>query len=144
MSAVLAEVRPHWIVLKPVDIETVWPNVVNGVISALETSNGEGTVQDTKDGLLAGRTQLGILDNPANPIGVVFSIIAYPKYKVARVYLMFGKGTLENKIALEEGEALFREWGCKYVEAWVATKSRERLFERLGYLPAYTILRKPL
>lgn len=122
-------------------IESMWPQIEAGISRALKSSSGESTVEDTKAGLLSGRTRLLMF---GEALGVVLMMISFPRYKVARVLLMFGKGIAVAKGALEEAERWAKDQGCSYVEGWVSSASRSRLFGRYGYEPTYLILRKGL
>lgn len=134
----------NWQLIDREKIPEVWPNISAGIERALLTSNGEATPEDTRDGLAAGRTQLALLNDGEGVLGVVFMILAFPRYKIARVLLLFGTGMKHLRNAIRLGEQWAKSQGCRYVEAWVATQSRARLFSRFGYGPAYAVLRRPL
>lgn len=130
--------------MPPNQIESVWKDISPGITRALDTASGEATPEDTKLGLVAGRTQLLMMwDGPA-VLGVVFQILSFPRYKIARVLVAFGKDMRALERAIRSAEAWGKEQGCEYVEGWVATRSRERLFARFGYSRAYTIIRRRL
>lgn len=144
MSAVQAE-KPAFHVVKPSEIDALWPHIVVGVEKALQTSNGEATAEDTKEGLKAGRTTLLLFSSEAGWVGIVYMFLAFPRFKIARVLLAFGRHMATMAAEIEVAEAWAKDQGCKYVEAWVATESRARLFARLGYAERpYTIIRKRL
>lgn len=136
--------RPTFYLLRPDEIDQVWELVVPGIARALATSDGEATVEDTKAGLLAGTTQMMLFGGESSWFGVVFQMLAFPQAKIARVLLAFGKNMAEQRQAMESAEAWAKGQGCKWVEAWVATESRVRMFGRYGYKPRYAILRKEL
>lgn len=138
------ETAQDWAIVPKEDIETVWPLVEGGIGRALETADGEATVADTKLGLLAGRTQLYMAYGPEGALGVVFMILAFPQFKIARVLLAFGKNMESVRQSIDAGKAWAKAQGCKHLEAWVATESRERLFRRYGMKRAYTIVRSEL
>lgn len=133
-----------WNIVAAKDIEEVWPYIVDGIALALETSEGEATPEDTKAGLLAGRTQLALMYEGGATVGAVFTMLDYPQFRIARVLLLFGKGMLEAREMMEAAEQWAKSKGCRYIEGWVATGSRRRLFSRFGYRDAYTIVRKAL
>lgn len=122
----------------------MWPHVEGGIARALEGANGEATPQDTKAGLLAGRTHLAVLWREGSVLGVVFTFLNFPQFRIARVLLLFGHGMAGLAEVMERAEQWAKDRGCQYVEGWVATGSRERLFSRFGYRRTYRILRKPL
>lgn len=144
MSALPKPIESEFHVVAPKDIEGMWPLVENGIARALATSNGEGTVEDTKKGLLAGRTKLMVLWEGDSVLGAVFMLLDFPRYRIARVLLLFGQGMEALREVMESGEKWAKSQGCRYVEGWVASPSRERLFSRFGYRPTYRILRKEL
>lgn len=122
----------------------MWEHIEPGIIEALSTANGEATAQDTKAGLQSGRTQLMLMRDGSGHAGVVFQFLNFPRFKIARVLLLFGGHVLYLREVIEGAERWARDEGCRYVEGWVATQSRVRLFARLGYSDAYTIVRKVL
>lgn len=139
-----AAVSSRLVLVPPADIEKVWPYVAPGVQEALESSCGEASVEDTKQGLLAGRTQLLLMEGDESSLGVVFQFLNFPQFKIARVLLLFGEGMERLRAAMVAAEEWGKENGCRYVEAWVSSDSRERLFGRFGYDRTYRIVRKGL
>lgn len=135
---------PRLALVNPEDIEKVWPYVAPGVQEALESSCGEASVEDTKQGLLAGRTQLLLMDDGGSNLGVVFQFLNFPQFKIARVLLLFGEGMERLRAVMACAEEWGKTQGCKHIEAWVASDSRERLFNRFGYERTYRIVRKAL
>lgn len=144
MSAVLKEAQGRWDLVAPSEIEALWPSVVTGISEALGTSNGEATAEDTKAGLIAGRTRLLLMNQNGGFVGAVLQILSFPRYKNARVFLAFGHGMDDVREVMASAEAWLKKEGCKFIEAWVSTESRARLFARHGYKKTYTIVRKPL
>lgn len=126
------------------EIERVWPQVQDGIASALETSCGEATVEDTKIGLIAGRTILLLLYKGESYFGMVVGLYNFPKFKIARVLLGFGTRICCEKDEWELARTWAREQGCKCIEAWVATESRARMFRRFGFRKTYQIIRSEL
>lgn len=139
-----AAVEARLVLVPPADIEKVWPHVAPGIAEALESSNGEASVEDTKVGLVAGRTQLLLMEDGGSTLGVVFMFLNFPQFKIARVLLLFGEGMERLRGVMAAAETWGKSNGCRYVEAWVASESRERLFGRFGYEPTYRIVRKSL
>lgn len=145
MSAVLSPLDDAvWTIVPAKDIEAVWPHVRAGVEQALERCHGEATEADTKAYLLAGRTHLALLSRGDSTVGIVFMFIYHPRYKIARVLLLFGERMSGLAELMESAERWAKSQGCRYVEGWVGSRSRERLFSRFGYEDTYTILRKEL
>lgn len=145
MSAVLQDdVSPAYRVIAPKDIDSIWEYIKSGIERSLETSNGEATAEDTRLGLVAGRTQLILFESDSGWCGVVFMFLAFPRFKIARVLLAFGREMSTMRNEFQEAELWAKSQGCRYVEAWVASPSRERLFARFGYQPSYRIIRKAL
>jgi hypothetical protein len=126
-------------------VDDVWPMVADGVAEALASTDGEGTPDDAKAALKAGKTALLLMvEDGKAAVGLIVGIYDWPQYRIARVHLLFGNGLH----LLDEAIAQAEEWavtvGCKVVEGWVATKSRARLFGRMGYEPKYEVVRKSL
>ncbi len=144
MSAVLKIPEATFSVVPKGEIEALWPLVEGGIARALETSDQEATPEDTKAGLLAGRTQLALLISEGSLLGIVFMFLAFPRFKIARILLGFGRGSADVQEAMARGEAWAKEMGCRYVECWVASRARVRLFKRYGYDQKYYVLRKRL
>lgn len=131
-------------IVDPSAIDAIWPFVRDGVARALESSEGEATPEDTRKGLVAGRTRLMLMQDGEANLGVVFMILDFPRMRIARVLLAFGNRMAWLRDAMEVGEQWAKSQGCSAVEGWVATESRARLFSRWGYTPSYTIIRKRL
>ncbi len=129
-------------VLTPDEVAEVWPYVEGGVERALATSDGEATVGDTLSGLVGGRTKLALLRRDGALLGVVFQFLAFPRYRIARILLAFGRDMKGVADVIERAEAYAHDNGCRYVEGWVATSGRERLFAKFGYERQYVIVRK--
>lgn len=145
MSAVLKEViRPAFKIVRPDEIGEVWTFLEPWIARALETSNGEATPEATREGLENGRTSLMFFESNKGFVGIVFMFLNFPCFKIARILLAFGSDMSAMKKDFEIAEAWAKDQGCAYVEAWIATESRKRLFSRFGYEPAYTIIRKKL
>jgi hypothetical protein len=123
------------------EIDVFWPVIVDGMGRALETSNGECTIDDIKAGLTNGTTRLLFLSRNDSYFGMVVQILAFPRFKIARVMLGFGKGICLEKSEWKVAEKWAKEQGCKYLEAWVATESRARMFRRFGFKKTYQIIR---
>lgn len=143
MSA-LPKFPPYFRVAGADEIPGLWPMIRGGVMRALETSDGESTVDDIREGLVAGRTSLGVMQTDGALLGVVFKILAFQRFKVARILLAFGRDMEGLRDVMREGERWARAQGCSYVEGWAGTPSRARLFRRYGYEPRYTVVRKKL
>ena len=126
------------------EIESIWPLVLNGIEKALATSNGEGSAEAIKTGLMNGTTQLLFVSRNESYFGMVVQILAFPNYKIARVILGFGKGICLEKSEWKVAEQWAKDLGCKYLEAWVATESRARMFARFGFKKTYQIIRSEL
>ena len=137
-------IAPPYYQVEPDEIDTIWPDIRPEIERALETSNGEATAEDTRLGLVRGSTKLILFPSETAAFGVVWQMLAFPKYKIARVLLAFGKNMPAVARAIETAEQWGKSQGAKYVEAWVATDSRVRLFKRFGYERTYTIIRKEL
>ena len=145
MSLNAVKPKSHsWVLVAPGAIDSVWELIAPGIEKALATSNGEATVEDTRAGLRAGRTQLMMLWQDGASLGIVFMMLNFPQYKIARVLLAFGENMRLLADGMKAAEAWAKDQGCEYIEGWVASRSRERLFARFGYKPTYTILRKAL
>lgn len=144
MSALPNPTSPTFDVVPPGEIDAIWPLIAGGVERALASADGEATVEDTRAGLLAGRTQLAIIVSKRSLLGIVFMFLNFPRYKIARILLAFGHDMEGAREAMDCGERWAKEQGCRYCEAWVSTAARERMFGRYGYKPAYRILRKAL
>lgn len=135
----------QFFVVPPPQIEVVWPKIEDGIADALSTSRGEATVEDTKDGLLNGRTTLLMLvEDGVAAAGLVVGLYNFPRFKIARILLLFGSGLDKMDEAIQHGEEWARAQGCKCIEGWVATQSRIKLFSRFGFEPIYEVLRKEL
>lgn len=143
MSAV-PKFAPYFRVAKPSEIEGLWPIIEGGIARALDVSDGESTVEDTREGLIAGRTSLGVMQADGALLGVVFKILAFDRFKVARILLAFGRDMAALRTVMEAGERWALEQGCSYVEGWAGTPSRARLFGRFGYGQRYIVVRKKL
>jgi hypothetical protein len=141
MTAIIA---PPYYQVEPEEIDRIWNDIKPEIERALATSNGEATAEDTRQGLVRGTTKLILFPSETAAFGVVWQMLAFPKYKIARVLLAFGKNMRDVSVAIETAEQWGKAQGAKYVEAWVATDSRVRLFKRFGYDKTYTIIRKEL
>ena len=136
--------RPSFYILRPEEVDQVWSLIAPGVARALETSDGETDLESTRAALATGRTTLMLFGGEDSYFGVIFQFLTFPKAKVFRIILAFGKRMEDQRKAFAEAEAWAKRQGCKWVEAWVATESRVRLFGRYGYRPRYTVIRKEL
>lgn len=141
MNAIV-ERRFH--IIPPSALETVWPYIKTGIARALETSDGEATVEDTRQGIASGRTQLMLFSEGDGNMGVVFMLLAFPRFKIARVLLLFGNRMDLLGEAMLEAEEWAAQQGCRFVEGWAGSESRARLFGRYGYGKKYIIVRKEL
>ena len=95
--------------------------------------------------IMAGRTQLMLFGQGGDAFGVIFQLLQFPRCKIARILLAFGRGMGNMRTAFIEAEKWASNQGCAFVEAWVGTKSRARLFARFGYNDTpYVIIRKDL
>lgn len=126
------------------DIDAIWPSIKAGVELALQTSDGEATAEDTRAGLKAGRSQLLLMERAGSKVGVVFMLLDFPQFKIARVLLAFGRDMAAVRDLMQHAESWAQAQGCRYIEGWVASAGRLRLFSRFGYHKRYTIIRKPL
>ena len=144
LSVVEKPVQKAWVLVTPEAIDSIWELVKPGIENALATSNGEGTAEDTRLGLVAGRTRLMMLWKDGASLGIVFMFLNFPRFKIARVLLLFGENMRLLVDGMNAAETWAKEQGCKLIEGWVATESRQRLFSLYGYKPTYTILRKAL
>lgn len=139
-----ALVTDEFSVLTPDEVAEVWPYVEGGIARALETSQGEADSAATLAGLLGGRLKLALLRRDGALLGVVFQFLAFPKYRIARILLAFGRDMEGLRDVIERAEGYAFQNGCRAIEGWVASSSRERLFGKFGYQRAYVIVRKEL
>lgn len=146
MSAVLKpEARSwSWSTVEPSEVDKLWPLIEASVAKALESSNGEANAEDVRAALIEGNSRLIVMHEGGAMLGIVFAFLDFPRYRIARVLLLFGKGMRFLEPAMASAESWAKEQGCTYIEGWVSSGSRSRLFSRFGFLPSYTILRKPL
>ena len=122
----------------------MWPYIKDGVALTLAEANGEADAEDTKRSLLDGRAKLVIMDEDGGTIGCIYVFLHMPKYKIARVLLLFGGPMSRMRSVMDEVEAEWKKQGCRYSEGCVPTESRARLFSRFGYKPVYQVVRKKL
>jgi hypothetical protein len=125
-------------------IGEVWPLIEKGIEDALETSEGESTPAQVKQGLEAGRTRLVMLQRNKSYFGMVIVLLDFPQFRIARILLGFGRGICVEKSEWSLLEGWARENGCACLEAWVATESRARMFRRFGFEKTYQIIRSKL
>jgi hypothetical protein len=125
-------------------IDKIWPLLRAGIESALETSHEECTIDDIYEGIKLGRTIVLYVAEKQSYFGMVIGMYNFPRYKIARVLLGFGKNICKEKASWEIVEDWARQNGCKYIEAWVATESRAKLFSRFGFKKTYQIVRSVL
>lgn len=144
MSAVLAQVKEQWHLLETSEIDPIWPYIEDGVATAVAEAHGEVTTKDMRDGLRSGAMSILLMSRGAATVGVVFKFMHYPQFKIARVLLLFGERMAGVSGIMERAEQWAKSNGCKFVEGWVSTRSRQRLFSRFGYQEVYTIVRKEL
>jgi hypothetical protein len=137
-------IAPPFYEVEPEEFDLIWDDIRPEIVRALATSNGEGTPEDCLEGLKAGRTKMLLFPSETAQFGVVIQFLNFPRMKIVRVLLAFGKNMRDVGHAIQEAEEWCRQQGCKAVEAWVATDSRVRLFSRIGYKRRYTIIRKEL
>lgn len=104
----------------------------------------ESTLEDVQEGLLAGRLRLLLLRNEPSQMGAVVCIVKFHRCSVLRVLYAFGRGMQDLRPAMDAAEAWAKGQGCKYMEGYVPTRSRERLFQKFGYSRKYAVLRKSL
>jgi len=140
----IAVIVPPYYQVEPEEIDRIWGDIKVDIERALATSHGEGTAEHIRMGLKRGTSKLILFPSDTAAFGVVYQMLGFPNYKIARVMLAFGKNMKDVSVAIETAEQWGKEQGAKYVEAWVATESRVRLFKRFGYDKTYTIIRKEL
>lgn len=141
MTAVIV---PPYYQVEPEEIDRIWDDIRPDIERALATANGEGDAEHIRMGLRRGTSKLILFPSDTAAFGVVYQMLVFPNYKIARVMLAFGKNMKDVSVAIETAEQWGKSQGAKYVEAWVATESRVRLFKRFGYDKTYTIIRKEL
>ena len=134
-----------FIIVPPDRIEEVWPIVASGIARAIDSADGEATVEDTMMELKLGRSSLVLLESDKGAVcGMVILFCNFPQYRICRVLLAFGRNIAGDPDLEAEFEAWAAARGAKYIEAWVSTDSRARLFKRHGYQPAYQVIRKEI
>ena len=141
MTAVIA---PPYYQVEPEEIDTIWDDIKPEIERALATAHGEGDAGHIRMGLLRGSSKLILFPSGNGAFGVVYQMLRFPNYQIARVMLAFGKNMKDVAAAIESAEQWGKAQGARYVEAWVANDSRVRLFKRFGYDKTYTIIRKEL
>lgn len=130
-------------VLQRERIEEMWAGIAPGIATAMN-GDDESTLDDVKEGLLSGRLALLLMRSGRCYMGAVVSIVKFHRCSVMRVLYAFGRGMNELRDTLAAAEAWAKASGCKYVEGWVPTPSREILFRRFGYSRKYAVIRKAL
>jgi hypothetical protein len=141
---VITTIAPPFYIVEPEDLGTIWEHVRPALDCAISLARGEATADDFLAGLKAGRTKMILFPSETAEFGIIMQFVQFPRYKVARILLAFGRGMRDVGDAMIECEAWFKSQGCRAVDAWCATDSRVRLFKRFGYGKAYTIIRKEL
>lgn len=130
--------------VEPDEFDLIWPDIRPEIVRALETCDGEAGPEDILAGLKRGTSKMLLFKRGEGHFGCVYQMLAFPRFKVARVHLAFGKNMRDVAQAIEAAEQWGKSQGCKYVEGFVATDSRVRLFSRFGYRKTYTVVRKEL
>lgn len=128
--------------IDPRFLDSVWPDVVGLLESALKKACGEITIDQIKLLVRQGYFQLFVWHEDDNVVcaGVV-ETIDYPNFRVAQCSFMSGRYSPEALAALE-GWCL-NTLGASYLQCHV-DDATARLYARYGLEKKYNVLRKSL
>lgn len=128
--------------VKQHELDAIWPQVSHYIKSALDTGQGEMTVEQARYAIAKGMAELFVLSTDDKINGAVLvEFMNYPNYRVANVIALGGKGVIKD---WDEFKQWLKFGGASYIEGHCFDGVAKLWERKLGMTKAYTVMRGEL
>lgn len=127
------------------ELEHYWPLCETFIELGLRPARGEANTKHVLLGLQAGHVQLIAAEDAAGHVHCAMAVQfqPMPNYTVAHVYSIGGRGVIDNAHHWAAVKDWMKSKGASKVQG-VCQPAQARLWRKLGFEPAYQVVRQDL